>query len=144
MKKRIPCSKSELIEYRKNGFSNKEIAEVLGISLATVYNYIGSNKGERTMNTDGLGAEQRANCAYKKRIGVVDQENSKDETMNETTIIELERMTLCGQYTIAEISDDGVKMVINPVMPNELSVVVQEIEAVQEKIRKLGKMGILK
>lgn len=113
MKKRIPFSKSELIEYRKNGFSNKEIAEVLGISLATVYNYIGSNKGERTMNTDGLGAEQRANCAYKK-------------------------------YTIAEISDDGVKMVINPVMPNELSVVVQEIEAVQEKIRKLGKMGILK
>lgn len=41
MSKKIELSVSELMQYRNDGYSNKDIARILDISVATVYNYIG-------------------------------------------------------------------------------------------------------
>lgn len=38
---RLGVSKSEMLRMREEGMSNKDIANVLGIHFATVYNYIG-------------------------------------------------------------------------------------------------------
>lgn len=45
MPKRIGISKNEMMELRKQGLSNKDIANVLEISLATVCRYIGPQGG---------------------------------------------------------------------------------------------------
>lgn len=39
--KKIELSVSELMQLRNDGYSNKDIARILDISVATVYNYIG-------------------------------------------------------------------------------------------------------
>lgn len=41
MKPKLELSVSELMQLRNDGYSNKDIARILDISLATVYNYIG-------------------------------------------------------------------------------------------------------
>ena len=41
MSNKIELSVSELMQYRNDGYSNKDIARILDISVATVYNYIG-------------------------------------------------------------------------------------------------------
>lgn len=41
MKKRLELSVSEIRQLREDGYSNKDIARILDISVATVYNYIG-------------------------------------------------------------------------------------------------------
>ena len=41
MKPKLELSKSELMQLRNDGYSNKDIARILDISLATVYKYIG-------------------------------------------------------------------------------------------------------
>ena len=41
MKRKIELSVSELMQLRNDGYSNKDIARILDISIQTVYNYIG-------------------------------------------------------------------------------------------------------
>ncbi len=41
MKKRLELSVAEMMQLRNDGYSNKDIARILDISVATVYNYIG-------------------------------------------------------------------------------------------------------
>lgn len=41
MPNKIELSVSEMMQYRNDGYSNKDIARILDISVATVYNYIG-------------------------------------------------------------------------------------------------------
>ena len=41
MKRKIELSVSELMQMRNDGYSNKDIARILDISLPTVYKYIG-------------------------------------------------------------------------------------------------------
>lgn len=41
MKKKLECSVSELLALRERGYSNKDIANFLEVSVATVYRYIG-------------------------------------------------------------------------------------------------------
>ena len=45
MAKRIGVSKSEMLQMRAEGLSNKDIANVLEIHVATVYNHIGPQGG---------------------------------------------------------------------------------------------------
>ena len=45
MAKRIGVSKSEMLQLREQGFSNKDIANLLEISYATVCRYIGPQGG---------------------------------------------------------------------------------------------------
>ena len=44
-KKRLDLHPSELLELRKQGYSNKDIANMLGICVQTVRNYIGRQDG---------------------------------------------------------------------------------------------------
>jgi len=46
MKKRIELTVSEMRRMREDGYSNKDIANVLDVSVATVYRYIGG-QGKR-------------------------------------------------------------------------------------------------
>ena len=47
MRRKIDVSASEMMELRREGLSNKDVAEVLDISVQTVRKYIG-NQGCRT------------------------------------------------------------------------------------------------
>ena len=44
MKKRLELTTTEMMQLRKDGYSNKDIANILDISIATVYRYIGKQK----------------------------------------------------------------------------------------------------
>ena len=45
MPRRTGVSRNEMLELRKQGLSNKDIANVLEISTATVFRYIGAQGG---------------------------------------------------------------------------------------------------
>lgn len=45
MAKKIGVTKSEMLQMREQGLSNKDIAKCLDINLATVYTYIGKQGG---------------------------------------------------------------------------------------------------
>lgn len=45
MAKKIEVSRSEMLQMREQGLSNKDIANVLEISVATVFRYIGAQGG---------------------------------------------------------------------------------------------------
>lgn len=45
MAKKIGISKSEMLQMREQGLSNKDIANLLEISVATVFRYIGAQGG---------------------------------------------------------------------------------------------------
>ena len=45
MSKRVGVSQSEMMELRKQGYSNRDIANLLEISKATVARYIGHQGG---------------------------------------------------------------------------------------------------
>ena len=45
MAKKIGISKSEMLQMREQGLSNKDIANLLEISVATVFRYIGPQGG---------------------------------------------------------------------------------------------------
>jgi predicted transcriptional regulator len=45
MAKKIEVSRSEMLQMREQGLSNKDIANVLEISAATVFRYIGPQGG---------------------------------------------------------------------------------------------------
>lgn len=46
MSKKVGISKSEMLQMREQGMSNRDIANVLEISKATVFRYIGPQGGE--------------------------------------------------------------------------------------------------
>lgn len=68
---RDQISAEEMLEYRREGFSNKEIAEMLDISTASVYNMIG---GVRTY-TKGKERERR----MQEILGLQEQGMSEQE-----------------------------------------------------------------
>ena len=57
MKPKIGVSVSEMLELRKQGYSNKDIAKMLDISIPSVYRYIG-NQGRHMESVTGGGEKQ--------------------------------------------------------------------------------------
>lgn len=59
MKPKLELSVSEMMQLRKDGYSNKDIANILDISLPTVYRYIGKqNRHMESMATSTTPPEK--------------------------------------------------------------------------------------
>lgn len=74
MKKKIELTVSELLEMRKQGYSNKDIAAFLDVSVATIYNYIGK-AGRRMPSVTGgtLKRQSEKPTEAKTQIQIVSQ-----------------------------------------------------------------------
>ena len=61
MKPRIELSVSEMLQLRKDGYNNKDIAKILDIALPTVYRYIG---GQGCRMESALGSGKRKSLPH--------------------------------------------------------------------------------
>ena len=65
MKPRIELSVSEMMQLRKDGYNNKDIAKILDIALPTVYRYIGG-QGRKMESALGSGKKQPLSPAQQR------------------------------------------------------------------------------
>ena len=133
-------SVQEMLEYREQGFTNKEIAELLDVHQATIYKYIGRRTGlphqkkPRKAKKTVLDPEQYAACKAHIEAKKAEAEPPKPKNRLKIENVVTRVTGEAGGYTIdqskKEVSiDRGVWKF------DELAALLGDIEAIRQEVR---------
>lgn len=150
MKRRLldEVSVNELLEFRNEGYTNAQIAELLDVSSVTIHNYIGKMpKQMREKAWSDAGKKSAQMMQEKKRMA-----ESGEQTKGDVPMIEIKRNaclvlvnrkeTLKGTIGLYEIDCENKKVTMRPVEEIEFDKLNDYINELQAISRKIGEMHV--
>lgn len=141
-------SVNELLEFRNDGYTNSQIAEMLDVCERTIYRIIGKMQDDMIKKAKQEGQKKGA-CArlYNKRMA-----ESGEQTKGEGPMIEIKRNaclvlvnrkeTLKGTIGLYEIDLENKKVTMRPVEEIEFDKLNDYINELQAISRKIGEMHV--
>ena len=129
--RRVGVTKSEMLELRKQGLSNKDIANVLEISEPTVYRYIG-----------GQGKRMESMAAFKeKKTEEIPVEPKEIKRAVDEVVVRTERLSSKNGNTIADVDYmyHTVEMDVGTLSFDELEDFAVFVVGMVERIKKAVK-----
>lgn len=126
---RIGVSKSEMLELRKQGYSNKDIANLLEISAATVFRYIGG----QGCRMESMAAFKETPKAQETPVATPEIKRAVDEV-----VVCKERLTSKSGNVLADVNHEEhtVSIEVDTLTFDELTDFAVFVVGMVERIKK--------
>ena len=137
---------NELLEFRNEGYTNSQIAEMLDVSNKTIYNMIGKMPDEMIAKAKREAAVQggyaRWEKAAKKTYNVEGEKNEMTENRAACLVVVNRKVNLQGTIGLYEIDLENKKVTMRPVEEIEFDKLNDYINELQAISRKIGEMHV--
>lgn len=140
-------SVNELLEFRNEGYTNSQIAEMLDVSNTTIYNMIGKMPDEMIAKAKREAAVQGGYARWEKAVKNKGNEHVKGEK-NEMTenraaclVVVNRKVNLQGTIGLYEVDCENKKVTMRPVEEigfDNLSAYINELQAISRKIDQMS------
>ena len=149
MRKRLldDVSVNELLEFRNEGYTNSQIAEMLDVSNTTIYNMIGKMPDEMIAKAKREAAVQggfaRWEKAEKKKENVQTEGERKEMVENSAAclVVVNRKVNLQGTIGLYEVDCESKKISMRPVQEigfDNLNAYINELQAISRKIDQMS------
>ena len=141
-------SVNELLEFRNEGYTNSQIAEMLDVSTQTIYSIIGKMPDEMIAKAKREAAVQGGFARWEKAAKNKGNEHVKGEK-NEMTenraaclVVVNRKVNLQGTIGLYEIDCENKKVTMRPVEEIEFDKLNDYINELQAISSKIGQMNV--
>lgn len=138
-------SVNELLEFRNEGYTNSQIAEMLDVSNTTIYNMIGKMHDEMIAKAKREAAVQggyaRWEKAAKKTYNVEGEKNEMTENRAACLVVVNRKVNLQGTIGLYEVDCENKKVTMRPVEEigfDNLNAYINELQAISRKIDQMS------
>ena len=149
MRKRLldDISVNELLEFRNEGYTNSQIAEMLDVSNTTIYNMIGKMpdemiaKAKREAAVQGGFARWEKAAKNKGNEHVEGEKNEMTENRAACLVVVNRKVNLQGTIGLYEVDCESKKVTMRPVEEigfDNLSAYINELQAISRKIDQMS------
>lgn len=149
MRKRLlnDISLNELLEFRNEGYTNSQIAEMLDVSNTTIYNMIGKMpdemiaKAKREAAVQGGFARWEKAAKNKGNEHVEGEKNEMTENSAACLVVVNRKVNLQGTIGLYEVDCESKKITMRPVEEigfDNLSAYINELQAISRKIDQMS------
>lgn len=149
MRKRLldDISVNELLEFRNEGYTNSQIAEMLDVSNTTIYNMIGKMpdemiaKAKREAAVQGGFARWEKAAKNKGNEHVEGEKNEMTENSAACLVVVNRKVNLQGTIGLYEVDCESKKITMRPVEEigfDNLSAYINELQAISRKIDQMS------
>ena len=149
MRKRLldDISVNELMEFRNEGYTNSQIAEMLDVSNTTIYNMIGKMPDEMIAKAKREAAVQGGFARWEKAAKNKGNEHVKGEKkeMVENSaaclVVTNRKVSLQGTIGLYEVDCENKKVTMRPVEEigfDNLNAYINELQAISRKIDQMS------
>lgn len=149
MRKRLldDISVNELLEFRNEGYTNSQIAEMLDVSNTTIYNMIGKMPDEMIAKAKREAAVQggfaRWEKAAKNKENVQTEGERKEMVENSAAclVVVNRKVNLQGTIGLYEVDCENKKVTMRPVEEigfDNLNAYINELQAISRKIDQMS------
>ena len=141
-------SVNELLEFRKDGYTNSQIAEMLDVSSRTIYRMIGKMPDEMIANAKREGLERGRYIRLEKATNTNENERMEGEKheMVENCaaclVVVNRKVNLQGTIGLYEVDCESKKLTMRPMEEigfDNLNAYINELQAIS---RKIGQMSV--
>lgn len=149
MRKRLldDISVNELMEFRNEGYTNSQIAEMLDVSNTTIYNMIGKMpdemiaKAKREAAVQGGFARWEKAAKNKGNEHVEGEKNEMTENSAACLVVVNRKVNLQGTIGLYEFDCESKKVTMRPVEEigfDNLNAYINELQAISRKIDQMS------
>ena len=149
MRKRLldDISVNELMEFRNEGYTNSQIAEMLDVSNTTIYNMIGKMPDEMIAKAKREAAVQGGFARWEKAAKNKGNEHvegeKKEMTENRAAclVVVNRKVNLQGTIGLYEVDCENKKVTMRPVEEigfDNLNAYINELQAISRKIDQMS------
>lgn len=149
MRKRLldDISVNELLEFRNEGYTNSQIAEMLDVSNTTIYNMIGKMPDEMIAKAKREAAVQGGFARWEKAAKNKGNEHvegeKKEMTENSAAclVVVNRKVNLQGTIGLYEVDCENKKIAMRPVEEigfDNLNAYINELQAISRKIDQMS------
>lgn len=149
MRKRLldDVSVNELLEFRNEGYTNSQIAEMLDVSNTTIYNMIGKMPDEMIAKAKREAAVQGGFARWEKAAknkGNEHVEGEKNEMVENSAaclVVVNRKVNLQGTIGLYEVDCESKKVTMRPVEEigfDNLNAYINELQAISRKIDQMS------
>ena len=140
-------SVNELLEFRNEGYTNSQIAEMLDVSNTTIYNMIGKMPDEMIAKAKREAAVQggfaRWEKAAKNKENVQTEGERKEMVENSAAclVVVNRKVNLQGTIGLYEVDCESKKISMRPVQEigcDNLNAYINELQAISRKIGQIS------
>lgn len=149
MRKRLldDISVNELLEFRNEGYTNSQIAEMLDVSNTTIYNMIGKMPDEMIAKAKREAAVQGGFARWEKAAKNKGNEHAEGEKKEMTEnsaaclVVVNRKVNLQGTIGLYEVDCESKKVTMRPVEEigfDNLNAYINELQAISRKIDQMS------
>lgn len=140
-------SVNELLEFRNEGYTNSQIAEMLDVSSQTVYSIIGKMpdemiaKAKREAAVQGGFARWEKAAKNKGNEHVKGEKNEMSENRAACLVVVNRKVNLQGTIGLYEVDCENKKVTMRPVEEigfDNLNAYINELQAISRKIDQMS------
>ena len=149
MRKRLldDVSVNELLEFRNEGYTNSQIAEMLDVSPQTIYSIIGKMPDEMIAKAKREAAVQGGYARWEKAAKnkgnehVKGEKNEMTENRDACLVVVNRKVNLQGTIGLYEVDCENKKVTMRPVEEigfDNLNAYINELRAISRKIDQMS------